>query len=189
MLAPLLRSEVQGKLLAELFVDPDAEHTVTSLAARAGTSVPTAIREVDRAEAARIVRSRRLGNTRLVRVDPDNPLYGAVREIVLATYGAPAVLNQELAGIPGIEQLFIFGSFAARYLGEPGRPPNDVDVLVIGEPERGAVYEAAERAERRLARPVRLTMRSRREWDEPDAFLREVKSSPLLALLEANEHT
>jgi hypothetical protein len=132
----LLRSEVQGKILAELFVDPGAEHTVPAL---------------------------RLGNARLVRVDLDNPLYSAVREVVLATCGAPAVLNHELAGMPGIELLFIFGSFAARYLGESGPPPNDADVLLIGEPERGAVCEAAERAERRLALPVQLTVRSRRE--------------------------
>ena len=41
VLAPLLRSDTQGRILAEVFVDPEREHSVTSLANHAGTSLPT----------------------------------------------------------------------------------------------------------------------------------------------------
>jgi len=183
VLAPVFRSEVQGKLLAEVFANPDAEHSVTSLAARAATSLPTALREVDRAEAARIVTTRRVGNTRLVRADSTNPLYRPYSEIVLATYGPPAVLSRELGGIPGIERLFIFGSWAARYTGEPGRAPNDIDLLVVGSPDREALYEAAERAEQRIGLPVQVTVRSALAWEPPgDAFVAEIRSRPLVSL-------
>jgi hypothetical protein len=72
VLAPILRSDTQGRLLAAILAAPDEEHTITALAAQAGTSLPTAIREVDRAEAAQVVTSRRLGNTRLVKANPAN---------------------------------------------------------------------------------------------------------------------
>ena len=78
LLAPVLRSDVQGRLLAEVFADPDQEHTVTYLASRAKTSVPTAIREVDRAELAQLVTSRRVGNTRLVRRPRGEPALPAL---------------------------------------------------------------------------------------------------------------
>jgi predicted nucleotidyltransferase len=185
ILAPVLRSDTQGKLLAEVFADPEAEHTVTSLAIRAGTSLATALREIERAEAARIVTTRRLGNTRLVRADTANPLYRPYSEIVLATYGPPAIIRQEVAGIAGIEQLYLFGSWAARYSGEAGRAPNDLDVLVVGDPDRQAVYEAAERAERRIGLPVQVTLRPERAWESSDdPFLAEIRSRPLVSLLE-----
>lgn len=185
ILAPVLRSGTQGKLLAEVFADPETEQTVTALAARADTSLATALREIERAEAARIVTTRRLGNTRLVHADTTNPLYRPYSEIVLATYGPPTILRQELAGVSSIEHLYLFGSWAARYSGEPGRAPNDIDVLVVGSPDRRAVYEAAERAERRIGRPVQATIRSARSWaSSDDAFLTEVRSRPLVSLLE-----
>ncbi|MGH9054958.1 MAG: ArsR family transcriptional regulator [Acidimicrobiales bacterium] len=187
-LAPLLRSEVQGRILAEVFADPEAEHSITELARRAWTSVPTAIREIDRAEAARAVTTRRLGNTRLVKADGDNPLARPLAEIVLATFGPPAVLAEELSGISGIDQVYLFGSWAARYRGEPGRAPNDIDVLVIGTPDRDDVFAAAERAEARLRLPVQVTIRSPDQWaDRGDPFVAEVRSRALVPVAVAGE--
>jgi predicted nucleotidyltransferase len=188
VLAPLLRSDTQGRILAEVFVDPEREHSVTSLANHAGTSLPTALRELDRAEAAQIVTSRRVGNTRLVKANPSNPLYSALREIVLATYGPPAVVLEELGNFSGIEHLYLFGSWAARYQGEAGRTPNDIDVLVIGAPDRDQVYEAGERAEKRLRLPVQVTIRSPEQWARPDdPFLAEVRRRPLVSLLDETD--
>jgi predicted nucleotidyltransferase len=188
VLAPLLRSRTQGRILAEILGDPDEERSATSLAEHAGTSLPTALRELDRAEAARIVTSRRVGNTRLVRADPTNPLYPAFREIVLATYGPPAVVLDELGGLAGVDHLYLFGSWAARYHGEAGRAPNDIDVLVIGAPDRDRVYEAAERAEKRLRLPVQVTFRSPGQWaDLEDPFVAQVRRRPLVSLLDEAE--
>lgn len=183
VLAPILRSDTQGRLLAAILVDPDEEHTITALSAQAGTSVPTTIREIDRAEAAQLVTSRRLGNTRLIKANTANPLYGPYREIVMATYGPPAVIGGEFASIKGIKHLYLFGSWAARYHGEPGRAPNDIDVLVVGSPNRDQVYEAAERAERRLRLPVQATIRSLAQWSgTDDPFINEIRSRPLVSL-------
>ena len=183
VLAPVLRSDTQGRLLAAILAAPDEEHTVTALAARAATSLPTAIREVDRAEAAQLVTSRRLGNTRLVKANPANPLYRPFREIILATYGPPAVVGAEFAQVKGVTQLYLFGSWAARYEGEPGRAPNDIDVMVVGTPQRHEVYEAAERAEQRLGLPVQATIRSPAEWEDlDDPFITEVRSRPIVSL-------
>ena len=188
VLAPVLRSEAQGKILAQVFADPDSEHTVTALAARAGTSMPTALREIDRAETARLVSTRRSGNTRLVKANPANPLYEPYQQIILATYGPPAVILQELDDLKGIDQVYLFGSWAARYCGEPGPAPNDIDVLIVGRPDRDQIYEAAERAERRLGLPVQATIRTAKQWnDTNDAFISEIRSRPLVALTDQGD--
>jgi hypothetical protein len=188
VLAPVLRSDAQGKILAQVLADPDSEHTVTALTARAGTSMPTALREIDRAEAAQLVSTRRLGNTRLVKANPANPLYEPYRQIILATYGPPAVILQELEAVSGINHVYLFGSWAARYCGEPGPAPNDIDVLIVGRPDRDQVYEAAERAERRLGIPVQATIRTAKQWnDTRDAFISQVRGRPLVALRDEDD--
>lgn len=184
LLSPLLRSEVQGRLLAEVFAAPDEEHSVTDLAGRAGTSLPTALREVERAESAGIVATRRVGNTRLVRADDTNPLFGPYRQILLTTYGPPAILRQEFAEIEGIESLFIFGSWAARYEGVPGLPPNDIDVMIVGNPNRAEVHDAADRAEKRIDLPVQTTIRSSDTWRvQVDPFIEEIRSRPIIPVI------
>lgn len=112
------------------------------------------------------------------------PLFGALRQVLLATYGPPAITARAFRDIPGAEAVLPFGSWAARYLGRSGRAPNDIDVLVIGSPDRDEVDDAAERAERAIGMPVQAIVRSRSQWTgERDSFVREVKSRPLVVVL------
>lgn len=183
-LAPILRSDVQGRILAELLIDPSRELSPTDLARRIGVSPSTVSREIDHAELANIVTSRRVGNVRLVRANTDNPLHLPLKQLVLASYGAPTVIADEFGAIEGIEYLYLFGSWAARYEGQPGPAPRDVDVLVIGRADREQVYEAAERAERRLTLAVQAVFRTPEQWaEEKDPFIVEVKSRPLVPVL------
>ena len=183
-LAPILRSDTQGRLLARLLTDPGRAYNLSELVEWAGSSMPTVQREVRRAEEAGIVTTEKVGPTRLVRSNPEHPLFDALRQVVLATYGPPAIVAREFEAIDGASAVLLFGSWASRYLGQPGRAPNDVDVLVIGSPDRDAVDDAAERVERTIGMPVQATVRSALQWTgERDSFVREVKSRPLVVVL------
>ena len=82
----------------------------------------------------------------------------------------------------------IFGSWAARYHGNPGRVPADLDVLVVGDPDRGDVYDAADRVQERLGMAVNPVIRTRRQWDAAaDALAQEVKASPALVVIGHGE--
>lgn len=187
-LAPILRSDAQGRILARVLVNPDSSYSLTDLVTWAQTSMPTVQREIDRAEQAGIVRTEKVGPTRLVRANVTHPLHDAVRRIILATYGPPAVIADEFAAIEGAEAVLLFGSWAARYLGQPGRTPNDLDVLVIGSADRDEVDEAADRAERRIGLPVQATVRTRAQWDsQRESFIKEIRSRPLVVVLVADD--
>ena len=81
-LLPLLRSALQGEVLALILLNPEQEWSLTELANRVGASVSTAQREVSRAEDAGVVVSRRVGNTRLVRALP-SPITQPLPELLL----------------------------------------------------------------------------------------------------------
>ena len=183
-LLPILRSQQQGEILALLLGDPDLELSLTEIAARLGVPHPSVYREVQRAEQAGLVTSRRVGNTRLVRANTDSPYYAGLAEVLTRAFGVPAVLAEVLRDVGGIAAVYIYGSWAARHEGQTGqRPVGDIDVLVLGEPDRDVLYAALSAAEKRLARTVQATIRDR-AWLESGsgAFHDTVTSRPLLRL-------
>ena len=182
-LLPLLRSRLQADLLTLVLLNPDREWKLVDLARLIGASASTAGREVTRAEQAGVVTARWVGNTRLVRA-ADSPLTEPLSELLLRSFGPRQVLAEELGPVAGIAQAYIFGSWAARYRGTPGRPPADVDVLVIGSPDRDELDDATQDASARLAREVSVTIRTSQWWDSgTDGFHTEVTSRPLVQIL------
>jgi predicted nucleotidyltransferase len=104
-------------------------------------------------------------------------------ELPALTYGPTAVLGHLLAGVPGVEQAYVYGSWAARYSGEAGPIPNDIDVLVIGDADEDELDETARAAEARLGREVNSRRISARRWRTGnDPFLESVRSRPLGAI-------
>ena len=83
----------------------------------------------------------------------------------------------------------VFGSWAARYHGEAGPLPGDIDVLVVGDNvDRTELYAAAERAEGRLGMPVNPVVRPTGSWSdvEGDALLVEIKARPFVDVTKAS---
>jgi predicted nucleotidyltransferase len=186
-LLPLLRSRLQAEVLTLTMLNPGREWSLTDLASRVGASVSSVQREITRAEQAGIVSSRRLGNVRLVKA-ADSPITASLTELLLRSFGPRQVLAEELQGLEGVDAAYLFGSWAARYEGEAGRSPADIDVLVIGFPDRDELDDAAQRAEGRLAREVNVTIRSPSWWREgSDGFHADVTRRPLVPVFRAEE--
>ena len=181
-LLPILRSRTQGELLAALLLDPAREWTVTELSEHLGIPLTTTQSELARLHAGGLLRSRKVGRSRLVRPDTGNPVAAPLTQIIMLTFGPRAVIAEEFADVAA-DRVLIFGSWAARLSGEPGPPPGDIDVLVIGDRAlRDATYAAAERAEKRLGRPVNPVLRSSRAWQgaTTDPLLDEVRRRPIV---------
>ena len=184
-LLPILRSDTVGDILAHLFLAPDEHVTLSDLAVAVETSLPTAVREVDRMVAAGLLVEERVGRARRVWPNQESPLYRPLAELVALTYGPKPVLERALAAVYGVERAFIYGSWAARYLGEPGDAPNDVDVLVVGEPDADELFAIADEARASLRREVNIRSVRPAVWHNPaskDAFLAHVRSRPLVEL-------
>jgi DNA-binding transcriptional ArsR family regulator len=184
-LLPLLRSRVQGDLLALLYLRPDREYSLTEAAARIGASVKAVHQEATRLVDAGLLTDRRVGNVRLLRAATDTPLSRPLTDLLAVTYGPLPVLTDALAAVPGVERAFIYGSWAARYRGEPGPVPDDVDVLVVGTADADDLDAVAQPAQRRLGRPVnirRVRPASCRRPDPGDPFLGSVRERPLVEL-------
>lgn len=185
-LLPILRSGVQGDVLAAVYLSPDREFSVTELAGLAKASLKATAQEVGRLVEAGLLNDRRSGNQRLISRPGPSRIVTPLGELLAATYGPLPVLAEELAGVAGVEQAFIYGSWAARHESELGGIPGDVDVLIIGAASLDALDAVAEKAAARLYRAVNIRRLAPSYWNDPpvrDTFVADVKRRPLVEVL------
>jgi DNA-binding transcriptional ArsR family regulator len=182
----IFRSQLQGELLARVLLAPGSP-SISDLARELDVPFATVHREVKRLVEAGILHDVRVGRTRTISVNTENLAYRPLRDLVLVTFGPRRVVEEEFTKVPGLEGLFIYGSWAARYLGEGGAEPGDVDVLLVGPVDRDDAYDAADRAQKRLGREVNPTVVSRRRWDDgTEPFLMQLRNRPLVRIRDTN---
>lgn len=178
MLLPVLWSETQARLLAALLLQPDREISIADLAREIGADPGNLHSDVQRLLTAGLLTDRRVGRTRLLRA-ATTPLTRPLTDLLQIAYGPKSLLEDALAGVSGVERALIVGSWAARYHGEPGPPPHDIDLVVIGSPDRDEVTDRVTDASRSLGQEVQVIFRSPEAWQEAsDAFTRSAQERP-----------
>jgi DNA-binding transcriptional ArsR family regulator len=182
-LLPIFRSEAQYRLLGELFTNAGKEYSIGELAELVGTSQPTASREVNRLVEAGLLAARSDGRKRLISARDDTPVFAPLRDLISKVYGVPAVVAEEFRLLDS--RVAIFGSYAARWFGEAGLTPRDVDVLVLGDVDPLDAWDAAARASSRLGMEVNVVVRDADEWErDMSGFALQVKRAPMLEVGE-----
>ena len=182
-LLPLFRSRGQGRLLARVYLEPDRPAPLAQLARELRLDGGGITREANRLERAGLVRSERVGRSRVLHPNEDSLYYPELSGLLLKAFGPATILGPALARVDGIEHAYLFGSWAARYQGEPGPPPADIDLLLIGTPEWGAVARVARELTSLLGREVNPTILSPDQWrDDDDGFVRQVTREPRIEL-------
>lgn len=140
--------------------------------------------EIKRLTEAGLLTRRSVGRSALVRANLENRAVEPLTQLLLLTFGPLQVVAEEFAQLRGAREALIFGSWAARYRQSPGPPPNDLDVLVIGAPERAAVYDGAGRAQQRLGLPVNPVIRSEVAWQSAsDSLVQQIQAGPSVVVL------
>jgi DNA-binding transcriptional ArsR family regulator len=176
---PILRSRPQAELLTLLLLHPGTEYSITELSEKLSIPLTTVQREVNRFLEVGLITERRAGRTREISANPKSRYTRPLTDLLTLAFGPHVVIAEEFAHIPA-SGIAIYGSWAARYNGLPGAPPADVDVLVIGEPSRPDIYDAADRAEQRVGFPVNVTLASPSRWAAAsDALIQQIQSAPI----------
>lgn len=176
---PIFRSEAQVRILVVLFVMGGDPATLTEIAGRAVVSKGLTHKEFESLGAAGLVFSHRRGSARFVAVNESSPLVADLRSLLTKAFGPVPAIEEALAEIPGIDEAFAFGSFVSP---APGSP-TDVDVMMIGEPDLGAVYDALRQVEDVIGFPVNVVVRTSSEWQADESgFAQSVKQSDKIPL-------
>jgi len=174
------RSRVRDRILLEFFTKPGTSAHVREMARRVKASAPTVGAEL--AELARfgVLQTQTVGRSLVYSINERSPLLGELRALVQKTIGIEGLVAKAFEGLLGVEAAYIFGSHAAG----TDTAGSDVDVLVIGRPNRAALSEKLAPVERAIGRDVNVVtkteaqVRERRRGGDP--FWRQVLGKPMI---------
>lgn len=182
-----LRSKARRRLLVYYFTNPSARRHLRDLAQLLGVDPSNLSKELGRLEREGLFRSEVSGRQKYFQLNREYPLFNEVRRIVAKTLGAAPLLAQALGKIEGIEEAYLYGSFA-RDLQDAA---SDVDVLLIGSPDQKTLAEAVRKLEKQLGREINYTVLTRRELElrrrRKDAFLEDIWRHKRVPLVGRNE--
>jgi predicted nucleotidyltransferase len=167
-------SAVRREILRMFFSRPGLVRHVRELARELGWSATIVGQELDRLERTGILTSERIGRARRYRVDDQSPIASEIRSLVQKTIGVEARIRDAIASLPGIEEAFLYGSYARG----DERATSDLDLFVIGPVNQERLSEALADVERELGRDVNVTTYERGELErlrkEGDLFIERV---------------
>jgi predicted nucleotidyltransferase len=173
-------------LLARVFLHPEERRSLNQLARELDLDPATVQREAARLEDAGILTSERIGRARLVRPNEDSPFYPELSGLVFKAFGPVPVLRDRLKALAGVDGAFIYGSWASRYAGEPGEAPGDIDLLILGRPDRRKLARLCREAGEELGFEVNPTVLSKEDWEsDATGFTRSIKEQPLVPVIES----
>jgi predicted nucleotidyltransferase len=169
-----LRSKARRKLLAYFFTNPAARHHLRELAGRLKVDPSNLSKELGRLEREGLFWAEVSGRQKYFELNRGYPLFKEVRSIVAKTIGAVPLIAGSLKRIDGIDEAYLYGSFARGRLDAV----SDVDVLVIGTPRGRVLAKAVRKLERQLGREINYTVLAVKEFksrrNRKDAFLASV---------------
>jgi predicted nucleotidyltransferase len=179
------RSQARQRLLVYYFTNPEARHHLRDLAERLRIDPSNLSKELGRLEREGLFQSEVSGRQKYFRLNRKYPLFHELRAIIAKTIGAIPLITQSLKKVEGIDDAYLYGSFARNQQDAV----SDFDVLVIGSPKGDALAEAMDKLERRLGREINCTVFTRKEFElrraRKDAFLENVWRNKRVSLMSA----
>jgi predicted nucleotidyltransferase len=176
------RSETRRRLLAYYFTNPTAQLHVRELAAQLSVDHSNLSKELRRLETQGLLLSRVSGRQKYFELNRAYPLLEELRGIVMKTIGVGPVITAAIADIGGIENAWMYGSFAS---GQQDAA-SDIDVLIIGTPDTETLAKAIRRVSKQLGREINYTVMSatelKRRRTRKDPFLENVWQGKRIAL-------
>ncbi len=180
-----LRSKARQRLLAYYFTNPTARHHLRDLAARLSIDPSNLSKELRRLEREGLFQSEVSGRQKYFQLNREYPLFDEVRSIVAKTIGAVPQIAKSLKKLEGVQEAYLYGSFARNQQDSA----SDIDVLVVGNPKGGALAEEMRKLERRLGREINYTVLAPKEFESrrarKDAFLENVWHNKRVSLVGA----
>jgi len=179
-----LMSKTKQKILGLLFANEDREFYIREIARLIGVSPMGAQKSLNTLEQAGIVTSQKKGIQKFYSVNKENPTYAEIKGLAIKSFGVARILKEVLGDVAGIEEAFIYGSFAK---GEVDAN-SDIDLFVIGDVEYNVLSKAARKAEDILGREVNFGLISEKEFFEKkkadNPFIKDITTNKRIELIK-----
>ena len=182
MLPYLFTPKLRRRLLAHYFTHPQEAHYVREAAALLNLDAGNLSKEFRKLAQEGLFQEERKGRIKFYRLNPRYPLYHEIKQIVFKTEGVEGSLRKLVNEFPEIELAFIYGSYAQG----KEKAASDIDLVVVGRPERKAFTSRIRKLEDRLGREINFNLYPEPEFGkksrEKGGFLAQVLAGKKILL-------
>ncbi|MEK6709461.1 MAG: nucleotidyltransferase domain-containing protein [Nitrospinota bacterium] len=180
----VLFGKTRRAVLSLLYGHPEEDFYLRQIARAAGSGLGAVQRELKQLAEVGILRKRTRGRQVYFQANPDCPVFGELKGLLVKTAGVADVLRAALLPLADrIGAAFIHGSFARG----DERRGSDVDLLVVGSATFAEVASALAPAQDALGREVNPTVYPPQEFRRRRAaghhFLKSVLGAPRIFLV------
>jgi len=179
----ITKSKLREDLLNLYFTNPDKKYYLRELERILNFSVGNIRRELIKLSKTGLFLSENKGNLTYYYLNKSFPLFKELKSIILKTSGAPKMLREALEKLGGINQAFIYGSFAK---GEE-REGNDIDLLIIGKVDKDKLIGEIGKLERKLQREINYAVYGKENFkkkkEEGNPFILDILKGKKIFLI------
>jgi predicted nucleotidyltransferase len=172
MIDALISSKTRVKLLLKFFLNEGTQAYLRSLEEEFGESTNGIRLELNRFEKAGMLESSVEGNKKLFRANKKHPLFSDMQSIVRKFVGLDKIVDSIVSRLGDLERVYVTGSFAK------GLDSNIIDVVFVGNVDKGYLLSLVEKAEKTIKRKIRFVTFLPEEFSIKK--IKEGDSEPLL---------
>lgn len=183
-LSDFIVSKVRVKLLKIFFSNPKEMYHVRGLVRSLEEEINAVRRELARMEEVGLVKKENRGNRLYYFLRPDYEFYQEILALVAKTAGLGEAIIKNRTKLGKIWFVMFSGRFVRR---KPRKESDEVDLLVVGEVELGALASIIRAEEAKREEEINYTVMTKEEFDfrkkRRDPFLLEVLSSERIMII------
>lgn len=162
MLPYLLVSKLRRRLLTHYFTHPDEKYYVREVASLLALDPGNLSKEFRRLTEEGLFREEQKGRIKFYRLNPDYPLYQELKQIIFKTEGIEGSLKELVHRFPEIRAAFLYGSYAKG----KEKASSDVDLVIVGTPDRKRLTSQIRELEERLGREINFNLYPQEEFQK-----------------------
>lgn len=176
------KSKLAVKILDYFFLNPQDKRYVNELARLLASDPMNVYRKLKEFEKLGLLQSEFRGRERYFFLNRKSPLLKHYRQIFMKTQGLEKRLAAIMERIPGLNEAYIYGSFARGKMDSS----SDIDILAVGDHSVMELQRPVSRLQREIGRDVNIVNMSLAEFHEKqgkgNAFLKQVFHNPVIKI-------
>lgn len=168
-----LKAKETKAVLGYLFLHENAELYVNEMARKFSLDDGNLSRKLKQLAREGILKCRDSANSCFYSLNREYPLLKEYKGIVLKTIGVEQKLRDVLSDVQGIEQAFIFGSYAKGSMDAA----SDIDLLVVGKHDTLVLQKAVVVIQKEMDREINVISMGSKEYQEKlkkDPFIKSL---------------
>ena len=177
-----LRSKVTQAILSYFMLHEHAEMYVQEMARRLHLDDSNLAKKLVELEREGILKNRDRGRERYYSLNPSFPLLKEYKQIILTTVGFEGILKGLLQNIAGLEEAYLFGSYASNRMDSL----SDIDLLVVGNQNTVEIRKKLSQVQKTVDREINLISMSRAEYEKrkkDDSFIKSLLNTKRVRLI------